>query len=71
VAEGVDNETVKELIDSLRQALAAAEKLDELTNQPDCVDPEKAKLMERVTILEERLDEIEHQDGHDGVGLSS
>lgn len=59
VAGGVDNGTVKELIDSLRQALEAAEKLDELTNQPDCVDPEKAKLMERVAILEARLDEID------------
>lgn len=59
VAEGVDNKTVKELIDTLRQAIEAAERFDKLTGQPDCVDPEKATLMERVEELERRLKEIE------------
>lgn len=43
------------LIDSFHKAVAAAKVFDELTGQPDCEDPEKAKLEERVAALEEKL----------------
>ena len=36
-------------------AKIAAETVDRLTAQPDCVDPEKARLIERVADLEKRL----------------
>lgn len=54
-----DNTELRELIDSFRQALEAAEVLDRLTDQPDCVDPEKAKLIGRVNELERRLEALE------------
>ena len=50
-----DNDALKELIESLRLAMKAAEKLDRITGQPDCVDPEKATLLDRVEELERRL----------------
>lgn len=54
----VTPEKLRELIESFRQAVKAAETFDRLTGQPDCVDPEKAKLEERVAELEKRLDEM-------------
>lgn len=59
VAEGVENDWLKRLIGSLRQALEAAEEFDKLTGQPDCEDPEKAQLMEKVDELEQRLATLE------------
>ena len=59
VAPPYTNEQLRELIDSLRVAVKAAETLDRITGQPDCVDPEKAALMDRVKALERRLDAIE------------
>lgn len=44
------------LIDEFRRALEAARTVDRLTGQPDCVDPEKAKLEERVARLEAELE---------------
>lgn len=41
------------------EALQAAKKVDKLTAQPDCEDPEKAKLLDRVAELEKRLAAIE------------
>lgn len=59
VAEDATNEYVREMLDSLEKAMEAARKLDELTGQPDCVDPDKAKLLNRVEELERRLQQIE------------
>lgn len=59
VAEGMTNDVLKRLIDSLHKALEAAKEFDELTGQPDCEDPEKAALMDRVEELERRLEAIE------------
>ncbi len=42
-------------IDNFKKAGAAAEVVDNLTNQPDCLDPEKAKLLDRIRELEETL----------------
>lgn len=57
--DGTPNAIVRELIESLRKAIEAAETLDRLTGQPDCADPEKAKLLDRVDVLESRLDAID------------
>lgn len=51
-------EAMRELIDSFKKAVEAAHAFDRLTGQPDCEDPEKAKLIERVAELERRLDAI-------------
>jgi hypothetical protein len=48
---------LKELLAGFHLAVQGAETFDRLTGQPDCVDPEKAKLMERVEALEKRLAE--------------
>jgi hypothetical protein len=48
-------EELRKLIAEFREAVAAAKKVDELTNQPDCFDPKKATLEERVSELERRL----------------
>jgi hypothetical protein len=52
-------EELRKLIKEFREAVEAAKKVDVLTKQPDCEDPEKAKLVDRVAELERRLDGIE------------
>ncbi len=47
---------LRKLIEDFKEAVAAARKVDALTKQPDCEDPEKAKLEERVTELERIVD---------------
>lgn len=54
----IDLDKLERLLESYRKALEAAGVFDELTGQPDCVDPEKAKLEERVTELEEQLRKV-------------
>ena len=46
---------LKQLIKEFREAIAAAKKVDKLTGQPDCEDPAKAKLEERVVALEKEI----------------
>lgn len=50
---------LRKLIDEFKQAVEAAKKVDALTGQPDCEDPEKAKLEDRVLELERRLDQLQ------------
>jgi hypothetical protein len=50
---------LKDLIDRFEKAVAAAEVVDRLTAQPDCVDPEKAKLVERVAYWKARAEAAE------------
>lgn len=50
---------LKKLIEEFKEAVAAARTVDRLTNQPDCEDPEKAKLEQRVLELEKRLAALE------------
>ena len=45
----------EKLFDDIRKAAEAAKVVDELTGQPDCVDPEKQKLEKRVAALEKEL----------------
>lgn len=46
------------VVADFKSAVEAARKVDALTAQPDCVDPEKAKLEARVAELERRLDAV-------------
>jgi hypothetical protein len=50
-----------DLIKDFHKALAAAKIVDELTDQPDCHDPEKAILEDRVAKLEGELAAIKEQ----------
>lgn len=49
---------LRQLIKDFREASTAAKRVDELTGQPDCVDPKKAELEERVAKLEVELERI-------------
>ncbi len=51
-------EEMRKLIAEFREAVAAARKVDVLTKQPDCEDPEKARLTERVAQLEAMVAEL-------------
>lgn len=53
-----ETQELRQLIEEFRQAVAAARLVDRLTKQPDCEDPTKAKLEERVAALESQLDKI-------------
>lgn len=46
---------IEKLLKDFKVAVKAAEQVDALTAQPDCVDPEKAKLIERVATLEKEI----------------
>ena len=54
----VDVEKLEKLIKDFNEAIFAAARLDVLTKQPDCVDPEKAMLQERVAELEKQLQAV-------------
>ena len=45
---------LRSLIDRFERAVAAAKVVDELTGQPDCLDPAKAKLEDRVAYWKAR-----------------
>lgn len=46
---------IADMIKQFRDALEAARKVDSLTAQPNCEDPEKAKLVDRVAALEKEI----------------
>jgi hypothetical protein len=46
------------IVADFKTAVEAARKVDALTAQPDCADPEKTKLEARVAELERRLDAV-------------
>lgn len=46
---------LRQLIAEFREAVAAAKVVDRLTDQPDCEDPAKASLEDRVARLERLL----------------
>jgi hypothetical protein len=52
-------EEIKKLIAAYREDVQKAKELDISLKQPDCIDPEKAKLIERVEQLEARIAELE------------
>lgn len=49
---------LRKLISEFKEAMAAAKKVDILTGQPDCLDPAKAGLEERVAKLEAVLNKL-------------
>jgi hypothetical protein len=51
----IDLSELRKLMDDFKAATEAAKIVDKLTGQPDCIDPEKAKLQERVAELERKL----------------
>lgn len=53
-----DLEKIIKAIEDFKRAIEAAKTVDSLTQQPDCVDPEKAKLLERVEWLEKEIERI-------------
>ncbi len=50
-----DIATLVKLIEDYYEAKKAAEIVDKLTGQPDCIDPKKAELEKRVQALEEEI----------------
>lgn len=52
---------IRQLIKDFKEAVKAAKTVDRLTNQPDCSDPEKAKLLKRVATLEKELAKLKKQ----------
>lgn len=58
VPKSYSQDDLQRLIDAFRDAVKSAKVLDEITGQPDCEDPEKAKLIERVAELEAQLEAI-------------
>lgn len=48
-------------IENFKQAVQAAKIVDRLTNQPDCEDPEKKKLEEKVAKLEQEIKSINNK----------
>jgi len=46
------------LLNKYNEALAAAKKVDDLTRQPDCIDPEKLKLQKRIEDLEAEVKKL-------------
>jgi hypothetical protein len=53
-----DVERLAKLVKEFREAVAAAEKLDTLLKQKDCVDPEKVQLQARVVFLEALIERL-------------
>ena len=51
---------LRKLIEEFKEAIAAAKVVDRLTGQPDCEDPEKAKLEARVAALEKELNRMKN-----------
>jgi hypothetical protein len=58
---------LKELIERFEKAVAAAKVVDALTSQPDCLDPEKAKLVQRVEYWKARAEAEEKALGFYGI----
>ena len=53
-----DIDKLEQLVKDFKEAVQIAEKLDILLKKPDCVDPEKHKLVQRVAELEDQLNKI-------------
>jgi hypothetical protein len=53
-------DAMKTFLESFHKATEAAQVFDEQTGQPDCIDPEKAQLLDRVAQLEAKIKKLEH-----------
>ena len=58
---------LEKLIADFKKAKEAAILVDKLTAQPDCEDPEKMKLEERVAALEKYLKQMHHEEDRKGI----
>lgn len=54
---------LRALVDEFKAAVAAAAAIDWYAKQPDCVDAEKGKLIDRVRVIEDRLAMLERETG--------
>lgn len=54
-APTIDLAELRRLVEDFKAAVEAAKKVDTLTAQPDCEDPEKVRLQDRVAELEKKL----------------
>jgi len=54
-----DNDKYLIWVEAFQKLVEQAEEFDKVTGQPDCVDPEKAELMQKITDLEARIKELE------------
>lgn len=59
----VDWKAIDKSLDDFRKAAEAAKLIDKLTGQPDCEDPSKKALEERVAILERELASLKAKNG--------
>lgn len=50
-----------ETIEQFEKLVKAAERMDALMGEPDCVDPEKAKFMKELKKLKKRLKKLERK----------
>jgi hypothetical protein len=55
----ISEEDIRRILDAYRESLDLARQVDEIAERPDCEDPVKAELLDRVAEIEARLDEIE------------
>lgn len=54
----LDLTEARKLVDEFKEAVEHAKRLDVLMKQPDCIDDDKAKLLERVERLERIIDAL-------------
>lgn len=54
-------EKLRQLIADFKAAVEMAAKLDVMTKQPDCVDPEKAQLQNRIKLLEQTIARLQSE----------
>ncbi len=55
----LDWSAIKIAIEDFHKSVAAAKIVDDLTGQPDCEDPDKLRLAEKIVALEKRIAELE------------
>ncbi len=60
-----DLAAIAKMVKDFWDAVEAAKKVDEILKQPDCEDPEKAKLRERVKELEAAIDALAKARNHE------
>jgi len=52
-------EELTKLLEAFRKAAEEAKEIDKRDGNPDCEDPDKAKLLDRIAVLEHRIEILE------------